>query len=159
METRSRRTGRAVSALFLGAVLLLTAGCYAKMYDDKTIDKEQTAVMRGPVGPGFPMQLTVGDQVKPRKTARIPAGSYTLNIQWIGETKAPPDFMQGHLLRVPYQCSLTYELKAGKKYDVTVIKKKVSLYEYDVTKLTGTRRDGRIVASFEGFYLGCCPEE
>ena len=159
METRLRQTGRSISALFLCAVFLLTAGCYAKMYDDKTIDKEQTAVIRGPVGPGFPMELTVEDQVKPRKTARIPAGSYTLNVQWIGETNAPPDFMNGYLLRVPYQCSLTYELKAGKKYDVTVIKKKVSLYEYDVTKWTGARKDGRVVASCEGFYVGCCPEE
>ena len=52
---------------------------------------------------------------------------------------------------------MAYDLKPGKKYDVTVIKQRVSLYEYDVTRLTGARKDGRVVASCEGFYVGCCP--
>ena len=157
METRSGRTHRRSPTFFLCFALILCVGCYANMYDDSTIDEEETAIIRGPVGPGFPMQLTIGDQEKPKKTARIAAGTYTLDVKWIGEKNAPPDFMKGHLLRVPYQCSITYDIKAGKKYDVTVIKEKVSLYEYDTTKVTGTRRDGRIVASCEGFYVGCCP--
>ena len=103
------------------------------------------------------MKLTIGDQEKPKKTARILPGQYTLDVKWIGETAAPPEFMKGHLLRVPYQCSMTYEIKAGKKYDVTVAKEKVSLYEYDVSKATRSRRDGRVVASCEGSYVGCCP--
>jgi len=157
METKPGRTLRRSPVAVLCFALILSAGCYAKMYDASSIDEEETAIIRGPVGPGFPMKLTIGDQEKPKKTARIRAGHYTLDVKWIGEKNAPPDFMKGHLLRIPYECSMTYDIKAGKKYDVTVIKEKVSLYEYDTSKITGARRDGRIVASCEGVYVGCCP--
>ena len=71
METRSGRTHRRSPTFFLCFALILCVGCYANMYDDSTIDEEETAIIRGPVGPGFPMQLTIGDQEKPRKTARM----------------------------------------------------------------------------------------
>lgn len=157
MQRTTKGRHRMGSTVFLCIPLILIAACYTKMYDDPSVDKQQTALLRGPIGPGFPMQLTVGGREKPKRTARIPAGRYTLEVKWIGETKAPPEFMKGHLLRVPYQCSMTCDIKAGKKYDVTVIQQKVSLYEYDVTPLTGARRDGRVVESCEGSYVGCCP--
>ena len=157
MQMRLERSVRTSPAIFLSFALILTAGCYAKMYDESSIDKEATAVLRGPIGPGFPMKLTIGDTAKPKKTARIPAGTHTFDVQWIGETDAPPDFAEGYLLRVPLRCSLTYDIKAGKKYDVTVVGGRVSLYEYEATKLTGARHDGSIVESCEGSYVGCCP--
>ena len=157
MQMRSERSVRRSPAIFLSFALILTAGCYANMYDESSIDKEATAILRGPVGPGFPMKLTIGDTAKPKKTARIPAGTHTFDVQWIGETDAPPDFADGYLLRVPLRCSLTYDIKAGKKYDVTVVAGRVSLYEYEATKLTGARHDGSIVESCEGSYVGCCP--
>ena len=95
MKTKSRRTYRGSPILFLCVVSVLAAGCYAKMYDDPAILEENTAIIRGPVGPGFPMQLIIGDQEKPKKTARVPAGHYDLLVKWIGETSAPPDFMKG----------------------------------------------------------------
>lgn len=157
MQTRSKRTYRAGPAVFLCFALVLTAGCYAKMYDDPSIDKQQTALIRGPIGPGFPMKLIIEGKEKPNRTTRIPAGNYTLDVKWIGEADAPSDFAEGHLLRVPLRCSITYDIKAGKQYDVTVIGERVSLYEYNVSKLTGARRDGSIVESCEGAYVGCCP--
>ena len=93
------------------------------------------------------MKLTIGDTAKPKKTVRIPPGTHTFDVQWIGETDAPPDFAEGYLLRVPLRCSLTYDIKAGKKYDVTVVAGRVSLYEYEATKLTGARHHGSIVES------------
>lgn len=157
MQTRSQRAFRAgpIVCLFLG--LIFTMGCYAKMYDDPAIDKQETALIRGPIGPGFPMKLTIEGKEKPNRTTRIPAGSYTLDVKWIGETAAVPDFAEGHLLRVPFRCSMTYDIKAGKKYDVTVVGGRASLYEYNVSKWTGARRDGTVVESCEGAYLGCCP--
>ena len=157
MQTSAEGRHRTSPTLLLCIPLILIAGCYTKMYDEPPVDKAQTALLRGPIGPGFPMQLTIGDREKPKGTTRIPAGRYTLGVKWIGEMKAPPDFMKGQLLRVPYQCSMSCDLKAGKKYDVTVVDQKVSLYEYDVTRLTGTRKDGRVVESCEGAYVGCCP--
>jgi|GEM_PF-3428225 len=157
MQTRSERAVRTSPAVLLSFALILAAGCYANMYDESSIDKEATAVLRGPMGPGFPMKLTIGDQEKPKKTVRIPAGINTFDVQWIGETEAPPDFAEGHLLRVPLRCSLTYYIKAGKKYDVTVVDGRVSLYEYETAPLTGARHNGSIVDSCEGSYVGCCP--
>ena len=157
MQMRSERTVRTSPAVFLSFALILAAGCYSNMYDESSIDKEATAVLRGPIGPGFPMKLTIGEQEKPRKTVRIPAGDHTFDVQWIGETDAPPDFAEGHLLRVPLRCSLTYNIKAGRKYDVTVVGGRVSLYEYEATKLTGARYNGSLVESCEGSYVGCCP--
>jgi hypothetical protein len=127
------------------------------MYDDSSIDKEATAILRGPIGPGFPMKLTIGDKEKPKKSVRIPAGNHTFDVQWIGETDAPPEFAEGYLLRVPLRCSLTYDIKAGKKYDVTVIGERVSLYEFETTRITGARHGGSIVESCKGSYVGCCP--
>jgi hypothetical protein len=103
------------------------------------------------------MKLTLGGGQEVKKKARIPPGDHTLDVQWIGETDPPPDFAEGHLLRVPLRCSITYDIKAGKKYDVTVVGGRVSLYEYEVTKLTGARRGGSVVESCEGVYVGCCP--
>jgi len=157
MQTRSDRAVGTSPAVILSLALILAAGCYANMYDESSIDKEATAILRGPIGPGFPMKLTIGDQEKPRKSVRIPAGDHTFDVQWIGETDAPPDFAEGHLLRVPLRCSLTYDIKAGRKYDVTVVDGRVSLYEYEATKLTGARYNGSIVESCEGSYVGCCP--
>jgi hypothetical protein len=157
MRTRSDRAVGTSPAVILSLALVLAAGCYANMYDESSIDKEATAILRGPIGPGFPMKLTIGDQEKPRKSVRIPAGEHTFDVQWIGETDAPPDFAQGYLLRVPLRCSLTYDIKAGRKYDVTVVDGRVSLYEYDVTRLTGARHNGSVVESCEGSYVGCCP--
>ena len=157
MQTSAERRHRLSPTLVLCIPLILIAGCYAKMYDEPCVDKAQTALIRGPVGPGFPLQLTIGGREKPKGTTRIPAGRYTLDVKWIGETKAPPAFMKGQLLRVPYQCSITCNIKAGKNYDVTVVNQKVSLYEYDVARWTGARKDGRVVESCEGAYVGCCP--
>jgi hypothetical protein len=157
MQMRSKRGVRTSPAVFLSFVLILAAGCYGNMYDESSIDKEATAVLRGPIGPGFPMKLTIGEQEKPKKTVRIPAGNHTFDVQWIGETDAPPDFAEGYLVRVPLRCSLTYDIKAGRKYDVTVVGGRVSLYEYEATKLTGARHNGSIVESCEGSYVGCCP--
>jgi hypothetical protein len=156
MRVRLRRTDRR-APVFLCVASILFAGCYAKMYDDPSTDTKETALLRGPIGPGFPMKLTIEGKEKPDRTARIAAGHYTLDVQWIGETDAPPDFAKGHLLRVPLRCSMTCDLKAGKKYDVTVKEGQVSLYEYDVSKWTGARRNGTVVESCEGFYVGCCP--
>jgi hypothetical protein len=157
MLTISERAFRIGRTAFLCIALVFVAGCYAKMYDDPSIDKQATALIRGPIGPGFPMQLTIKGTEKPNRTTRIPAGNYTFDVKWIGETDAPPDFAQGHLLRVPFQCSMTYDIKAGKKYDVAVVGGRASLYEYNVSKLTGARRDGAVVESCEGAYVGCCP--
>ena len=157
MQTRSERVVIKSRAVILCLAFVLAAGCYTNMYDESSVDKEATAVLRGPIGPGFPMKLTIGPEAKPKKSVRIPAGKHTFDVQWIGETAAPPDFAEGHLLRVPFRCSMTYDIKAGKKYDVTVVGQRVSLYEYDTTKLTGARQNGSVVESCEGSYAGCCP--
>ena len=157
MQTRSERVVTKSQAVILCLACVLAAGCYTNMYDESSVDKEDTAVLRGPIGPGFPMKLTIGPEPKPKKSVRIPAGKHTFDVQWIGETAAPLDFAEGHLLRVPFRCSMTYDIKAGKKYDVTVVGQRVSLYEYDTTKLTGARQNGSVVESCEGSYAGCCP--
>ena len=140
-------------SLLLLAAVLAVGGCYAKTYEDPGIDVAETALIRGPLGTGYAMHMTIDGADKPERTARVPAGTRELGVQWIGKVRAPKSFPAGSIVHVPFACSVTHDVQAGKKYDLSVRGDEVSLYEYDTTRWTGRRRDGKVVATCRGEYV------